>query len=407
MQSRMALKGIKVIDVTQYGAGPMCAQLLSQWGADVIKIEHPVRGDGIRGVQTGPGIVRRKEGLFNYLFEQTNMNKRSVTIDLGQKAGQEILHRLVRSADVFLAAMRSREVVKFDIEYETLKKINPRLVYALITGYGNKGPDKDNPGFDTVAYFDRSGISYTLADAQGVPPWPPVGFGDIPSGMYCACGIMVALFARERLGIGQAIYTSLFNNGVWSLAGNIMETQATHSNPPRHLRDQAENPLANYYRTRDNRFILVFHLQADLYWPRFCQAIEREDIVDDPRFNSIPSRAQNHVELIRIIDEAFAKRTFAEWKTRLSEYKLIYSPVQTPLEALDDPQARANGFFETFKHPIWGEIEVTPSPLKFSETPGSFRAPAPQFGQHTEEVLLEYGYSWDDISALKNEKVIA
>ncbi len=407
MQSKMALEGIKVIDITQWGAGPMCAQLLSQWGADVIKIEHPVRGDGVRGVQTGPGTVRRKEGNYNYLFEQTNMNKRSLGLDLESEEGHEVLHRLVAKSDVLLAAMRSREVGKFGIEYEDLKKINPRLVYALLTGYGTKGPDKDNPGFDTVAYFDRSGISYTLADSQGVPPWPPVGFGDIPSGMFCACGIMVALFVRERTGIGQAIYTSLYNCGVWSLAGNTMHTLASGENPPKRHQQTADNPLANYYRTKDNRFILMFHLQADLYWPRFCQAIEREDIVNDPRFNSIPARNQHRTELIPIIDEAMAKRTLEEWKTRLADYKLIYSPVQTPLEAFNDPQAKANEFYDTFEHPIWGQINILPSPLKFTETPGSFRSPAPEWGQHTEEVLLELGYNWDDITNLKRKKVIA
>jgi crotonobetainyl-CoA:carnitine CoA-transferase CaiB-like acyl-CoA transferase len=407
MQSRMALEGIKVIDVTQFGAGPMCAELLSQWGAEVIKIEHPVRGDAVRGMQTGPGVVKREQGFFNFLFEQVNMNKKSVTLDLSSKEGQEILYRLVATADVFLAAMRTREVAKFHIEYETLKKINPRLIYALITGFGIQGPDRDNPGFDTVAYFDRSGISYTLADSQGVPPRVPVGFGDIPSGMNCACGIMVALFAREKLGIGQAVYTSLFNSGVWSLAGNIAEAQTTHQNPARHRRDNADNPLTNYYRTKDDRYMLVFHLQADLYWPRFCQAIEREDIVNDPRFNSIPARAENRKDLIRIIDEAFARRTLEEWKNRLAELKLIFSPVQTPLEALNDPQAKANDFYTVFQHPVWGPLEMMLAPLKLTETPGSFRTPAPERGQHTEEVLLDLGYSRDEIDIFKTRKVIA
>jgi crotonobetainyl-CoA:carnitine CoA-transferase CaiB-like acyl-CoA transferase len=152
---------------------------------------------------------------------------------------------------------------------------------------------------------------------------------------------------------------------------------------------------------------LMFHLQADLYWPRFCQAIEREDIVNDPRFNSIPARSQHRTELIPLIDEAMAKRTLEEWKARLANYKLIYSPVQTPLEAFNDPQAKANDIYTTFEHPIWGQIDVVPAPLKFSETPGSFRAPAPEWGQNTEEVLLELGYNWDDITNLKDKKVIA
>ena len=407
MQSKGALDGIKVLDFTQYGAGPMCAGLLAQWGADVIKIEHPVRGDALRGLQKGTGVTKVKDQPYNYMFEQPNMNKKSITLDLAKKEGKEVLYKLVAKSDVFLAALRTREVVKFEIEYERLKSVNPRLVYALITGYGIQGAEKDSAGYDAICYFARSGITHMTSDDNGAPIWPRAGFGDIPSGMFCACGIILALYARDRLGVGQAVYTNLFNNGVWALAADTMAALATHKDPEMHKRETAINPLANYYKTKDGRWMLMFHMQSVLYWERFCNAVDLEDIINDPRFNTFEARMANCKTLIKIIDRAFAQKTLEEWKAHLAGTDLIYSAVQTPAEAVVDPQAKANNFFDTFNHPSWGPIEILTAPQKFTETPGSLRTPAPEWGQHTEEVLQELGYSWDDINSLKTKKVIA
>jgi crotonobetainyl-CoA:carnitine CoA-transferase CaiB-like acyl-CoA transferase len=407
--SKGALDGIRVVDITQYGAGPMCAEILSQWGADVIKIEHPVRGDASRGLQTGSGVTQRKEGLFNYMFEHVNMNKRSVTLDMSTPEGKDVLYKLVAKSDVFLAAMRTREVEKFEIGYETLKEYNPKLIYALLTGYGIRGKDKDEPGFDAVAFFDRSGLSSMLSGKTGCPPWPRPGLGDIPSGMYLACGIVTALFARERQGFGQAVYTSLFRNGVWSQAADTMRVIATepHVNPSPRYHETADNAIANYYRTKDDRYILIYHMQADYYWETVCKALGIEHLINDPRYNSIPARAENCVELVKILDAIFIKKTLDEWLKHFSKYKLIYSPVQTPLEAYNDPQSKANNHYLTFDHPTFGPIELCPAPIEFTETPATYQTAAPCLGQHTEEVLLDLGYNWDDIGRLKDKHVIA
>jgi len=407
MESRGALEGIRVIDVTQVGAGPMCAGILAQWGAEVIKIEHPVRGDSMRGLQSGVGTTPLKQRMYNYMFEQPNMNKKSMTLDLSRKEGQEVLHKLVKKSDVLLAAMRTRDVKKFDIEYETLKKINPRIIFALITGYGTQGEEKDSAGYDAVCYFARSGITYMTAGDDGVPVWRRAGFGDIPSGMFCACGIITALFARERIGKGQAVYTNLYNNGVWALAADTMAAQATHRVPERHKRESADNPLANYYKTKDERWILMFHLQSGQYWERFCQKLGLGELINDERFNSMEKRKENKVELIKILDKVFGEKSLAEWKKELAGSDLVYSAVQTPVEAVEDPQAWENGFYEYFDHPVWGKIELLPNPQKLTETPGRYRTPAPEWGQHTEEVLQELGYNWEDISRLKEKKIIA
>ncbi len=407
MQSRGALNGIRVVDITQWGAGPMCAGLLAQWGAEVIKVEHPVRGDAVRGLQVGAGPAGVKQGVFNWMFEQPNMNKKSITLDLASKEGQEVLHKLVAGSDVLLAALRTREIKKFDIEYEKLKKINPLLIYALITGYGTEGAEKDSPGYDAVCYFARSGITYMTADSNGVPVWPRGGFGDIPSGMFCACGIILALYARKELGIGQAVYTNLFNNGLWALGADTMSALATRQVPLMHNREKADNPLANYYKTKDNRWILMYNMQSVLYWERFCKALGLENLINDPRFSTAEMRKENNTALIQILDKVFSERTLEEWKAGLAGTELVYSPVQTPVEAIEDPQAKANHFFEFFNHPVWGQIELIPAPQKLSETPGTYRTPAPEWGQHTEEVLQELGYNWDDIQTLKIKHVIA
>ena len=405
-KSFSALEKIRVIDLTQMGAGPMAAGLLAQWGAEVIHIEHPVRGEGGRGFQQGAVSVFQQHRV-NYVWELPNLNKKSLTVDLAQKDGKEIIYRLVAKSDVFLSNLRSREMKKFEMQYKTLKKINPKIIYANLTGFGPNGPDADAPGWDSIAYFDRAGITYMLSEQGGVPISSRPAFGDFPTGMACAYGIMVALFARERLGIGQEVYTSLFNCGVWAVMFDIQGALLRHRDPPRQRRKSAPNPLSNIvYGTKDGRWIRLAMLQPDPYWPHFCQAIDQEGLENDPRFDSLQNRVKNNIALLKIIAEAFAKRTAEEWKARLAEFELSFALIQKPSEVINDPQARANDFFTLVNHPTYGPIELVLAPIKLSETPGTFRIPAPELGQHTEEILLELDYSWDEISRLRDKKVI-
>jgi CoA:oxalate CoA-transferase len=247
------------------------------------------------------------------------------------------------------------------------------------------------------------------------PGAPPVrtrpSFGDMPSAMTLACGIMVALVARERLGIGQAVDVSLFNCGVWALSVDILECLSTKQDIDPGKESAFFNPLYNFYKTKDGRWILLTRTvrpptDPDPYWQSVCQALEREDLDSDPRFNSSQKRSENALALIDVFNEAFAQKTLEEWETRLDEFGLFFAPIHKPIEVVKDPQARANNFFETFNHPVYGPIEVPGAPIKLSETPGSFRTPSPSLGQHSDEILLGLGYSRDEISSLRDKKVI-
>ena len=401
--SRSALEGYRVIDLTQYGVGPTATGLLAQWGAEVIHLES-LRGDIMRGHQVRGG-GGSKENVFSCWWQQPNMNKKSLTLDLDQKEGREVLHKLVATSDVFAANLRPYELEKFELQYETLKRINPKIIYAIFNGYGMHGPDKDKPGYDTPTFFARSGLMHLMSASDGVPVWPRAGIGDIPTGMYYACGIVVALLARERFGIGQEVYVSLFASGVWSLPIDIGEALAFHKDGEKVRRETTLNPISNSYKTKDGRWIIMYG-QSDRYWKPFCQTIERPELENDPRFDSSLNRSKNNVALIHILDEVFAGKTFEEWKRRLAKSRLVWEPVQKPTEVGEDPQARANGFFESFDFPGLGTYELIKPPQRFSETPPTFRTPAPELGQHNEELLLELGYSQGDINRLIEKKVI-
>jgi crotonobetainyl-CoA:carnitine CoA-transferase CaiB-like acyl-CoA transferase len=401
------LEGIRVIDATAFGAAPIAGAFLADWGAEVIHIEHPIRGDGTRGVQYGTGVGIFQQARVNYAMEFYNHSKKSVTLDLAQEKGREVMYRLVKTADVFVSILRPYELEKYGLEYGQLSQLNPKLIYAHLGGYGRKGPDRDRPGYDSCAFFARSGITHQLSTYCKSPIINRPALGDNMTGLALFAGVVLALLVRERLGIGQEVDVSLFNTGILSLALDIQGAILTGENVTTEPRETTSNPLRNFYQTKDKRWILLAMMQPDPYWPRFCKAIEREELERDPRFDSFEHRRKNCADLIIILDEAFATRTLAEWKERLSKFNLIFEPVQSPTEVANDPQAIANEYFSDFAHPTYGPIKIVGAPIKLSETPATIRSAAPEFSQNTEEVLLELGYSWEDILSLKDQKVIS
>jgi len=404
----LGLEGIKVIQTATVMAGPMAARLLADWGADVIKIEHPIRGSMFRNQITSMVGGGCPETDINFTLENTERNKRSITLDLSKEGGREIIHKLLETADVFVSNFRPRELEKFSLQYETVSKLNPRLVFANISGYGTKGPNRDLPGYEGISYFSRGGVLHVL-QFPGMPPNQyPLGFGDYPTGMCLAYGIMLALFIRERTGVGQEVDASLFNTAVFGLSHHIAATLVARQDWQKVERKDVDNPLAGFYLAKDGKWVRIGIVQPDLYWSRFCKAIEREDLEHDPRFESFEPRIENHAALFTILEqEVFPSKTYDEWSVRLTEAGLPWGPVQSLLDVINDPQAKANDFFVPLNHPTHGRMEVVANPIKLNKTPPTKVRPAPEFSQHTEEVLLEYGYTWENIVQFKEQGVIA
>ena len=405
----IALDGIRVLDVAQNVAVPLAARHLADFGADVIHVEHPLRGDFNRTSQAGLGGIAGVPSQINYGWENNNRNKRSITVDLSQGSGREIIYKLVETADIFLANLRPFELKKFGLEYDTLSHLNPRLIHASLNSYGKKGPEKDAPGYDLTAFWSRTAIPHMLAWPGMPPPVFISAFGDTITALALALGMMTALFVRERTGLGQEIDVSLFQTGVYvnsyAIAGTLV-TGIDYDEWRKRSRADAVNPLVNPFETKDGRWLQIAMVRPDPYWPAFCRAIEREDLEHDPRFESRESRNKNHIVMFNILEEVFRTRTLAEWKARLTEAGLPFEPMKSPLEVISDPQARANDFFVPFDHPTQGRMEVLSNPVNLSKTPATIRTPAPELGQHTEEILLELGYTQENIKAFRDTKAI-
>jgi crotonobetainyl-CoA:carnitine CoA-transferase CaiB-like acyl-CoA transferase len=409
------LEGIKVIDVSQVAAVPMTARIMADFGADVIHVEHPRMGDQFRAVLDGMGSTSGIVSDINYVWEHYNRNKKGITLDLSQNEGLEILNKMLETADVFLSNLRPYELEKFSLEYDALKKLNPRLVAGYLTGYGMKGPGRNAPAYDHTAYWARSGIPHRLISLtpalQNPGAHPPAflpAFGDHMAGMSLACGVMMALFRRERTGQGEEVNVSLFHAGAYQLSFDVAGALATGNDClKRTSTKDTPNALIGQYQTKDGRWILFCFLRPDRYWANLCQAMGREDLVHDPRFASLELMTKNRVAMIEILDEVFLSKTLDEWRPLLDEAELPWAPVQNLLEVVNDPQARANDFWVAYDHPEYGRIEGVTCPIKLGQEPDPVRMPAPEFSQHTEEILLECGYTWEDIVRFKDNGVIA
>jgi crotonobetainyl-CoA:carnitine CoA-transferase CaiB-like acyl-CoA transferase len=392
------LDGVRVLEVANWLAAPAGCALLADFGADVIKVEppggEPYRGYG--GVQTG----------FNFFFELDNRGKRGMTLDLDKPGARDVLYRLLPGMDVFVTNLLPKRREKYGLTYEELSKHRPDLIFVSVTGYGSEGPDRDRPGYDYAAYWARSGIMGMIGEPDDAPPAQRPGMGDHTTAMLVAGSTAMALLHRERTGEGQLVDVSLHNTGLWVLGIDVQTALVSKMNPPRVSRKAVPNPLWNTYQTKDERWIMCVMLVADRYWAPFCRAIEREDLRDDERFNSFAARGMNNKELIAILDEVFAGRTLEEWRPQLDGEGLIWAPAQTLTEAINDPQAEARQPFVDLEHPSQGTIRLIDTPAKFSHSRVGVRGPAPELGQHTEEVLLAAGYGWEEIAGLREDGIL-
>lgn len=402
---KMALEGIRVLDVSEAGLAPVCCRILADMGAEVIKVERTGGGDQTRGILKISGNVPIYD--INYVLEFYNMNKKGISLDLKQKEGREILYKLVEKSDVFVCNFRPHALDDLKLRYEDIKKVNPKIVYTHLSGYGLHGPEKDTGAYDFVGYWARSGVMASLGEPGTSLAFQVPGFGDNTTGMYAACAIMMALFHRERTGEGQEVCVSLLGGGIWSMGIVLSSVLATGLEYGRISRTNQSNPIFNNYECSDGRWIQLACIQGDRYWDGICNALEIDNLRNDPKYKTHELRMQNNVELIKILDKVFKQKTQKEWAERLAKENVIWTTVRTPKEVSEDPSAWAAAYFREIDHPAGKKLKVIMPPWQFSKTPTTIRRTAPEYSQHTEEILTEtLGLSWDEVTKLKDKKVI-
>jgi crotonobetainyl-CoA:carnitine CoA-transferase CaiB-like acyl-CoA transferase len=396
------LAGIRAVELGVWVAGPSAGAVLADWGASVVKIEPPA-GDPFRGLYV---VASGVELPANPPFELDNRGKRSVVLDLGTPEAREVAARLLDGADVFITNVRAAGLARLGLDYPQLAPRHPRLVYGRITGYGEQGPDADRPAYDIGAFWARAGIAAALTPPGTDPPMQRGAMGDHTAGLSLAGGIAAALLARERTGCGQLVTTSLLRIGAYVLGWDLNATLRMGIRATPFTRSTMPNPVISPYRAGDGRWFWLLGLQGQRHWPDLVRAVERPEWLDDPRFATMTARREHCAELVQEIDAIFATRTLAEWGERFDRAGMWWAPVQTTEDLVVDPQARAAGVFTEMPQAEGGPVPAVAQPLDFSDTPWAIGGPAPECGQHTEEVLLELGYDWDAIAALKERGAI-
>jgi len=398
------LEGVRVIEVANWLAAPAAAALMRDLGAEVIKIEPP-EGDAFRGFLLS-SMGYKHEFAGNYGFELDNRGKRSVTVALDKPGGPELVKRLAKDAGVFLTNLVQTRREKYGLTYEDVRAVNPRCVFASFSGYGVRGPDRARPGFDYAAFWARSGLMGLLGEPPSPPPLCRGGQGDHTTALNILAAVLAALRLRDRTGEGQHVEVTLQGTGMWTLAGDMQAALVARENPGRHVRTQPANPIWNSYQAKDGLWVLLVMPMPDPYWPKFCAAIAKPEWASDPRYDSLAKRRERSRDLTAALDAIFATRTRAEWAARMDAQGLIWAPVATLTDVINDPQAREMGWFTTIDSPVLGKFETLGTPFKMYGADVGVRGPAPAAGEHTFEELTRLGLTDEELAKLAEEGVI-
>ncbi len=397
---------MKVPEVANWVAGPSACAIMSDMGAQVIKIEHPETGDPVRGVDVSSRGVEQYSSGINSIFELLNRGKQSVAVNLESPQGQEIVQRLAAQSDVVVTNLTPHRQERYRLRYEDVSALNSRTIYLVLTVYGTEGPDRDRSGFDYAAFWARSGIMGSLGETGGPPTQQRPGMGDQTTSLALTAAIGMALYERERSGKGQRIDCSLLHTGMWVIGCDIMAALKTHQPAERVPRNDVGNPLFNFYQTTDGNWLQLVMIESERFWNGFCKALGLEEFTSDSRFDSHVKRVEHSKELVEIIENQFASASFDHWAAGLDEQRCIWAPVQTLDQVIDDPQVQANDYTTTLSHAEEGEFKILNTPIKYGRTPGKPTTTAPELGQHTETKLLDLGYTWDELVNLKEQGAI-
>jgi crotonobetainyl-CoA:carnitine CoA-transferase CaiB-like acyl-CoA transferase len=395
------MDGVRVLEVAAWTYVPAAGAVLAEWGADVIKIEHPRSGDPQRALVSS-GLVPTGPGGVNHMIELPNRGKRSVGLDLATPEGHDVLLQIAATSDVFLTSFLPQIRRKLAIELEDIREANPDIIYVRGSGQGQRGPEGERGGYDGCAFWARSVADIATPQGQEWPSnQPGAAFGDLMGGLTIAGGISAALFHREKTGEAAVVDSSLMALGMWATSASVMAAGLFGlAKMPPHDRRKPANPLVNMYRTSDGRFLSLIMLQADRFWGETVRAIGRPDLAEDPRYCDSAARAQHMEACIDELDATFATRTFEEWRDVLMGISGVWAPVLNAGELLEDEQALANGYVLPVEAQSGATFRMVPSPLQFDETPPDL-VRAPDHGEQTDEVLLELGLDMDAILDLK------
>jgi crotonobetainyl-CoA:carnitine CoA-transferase CaiB-like acyl-CoA transferase len=392
------LEGIKVVEMGVWVAGPSCGAVLADWGAEVLKIEPP-EGDPCRGLMASLGVP------VNPVFEQDNRGKRSMALDLGNSEGAAIAQQLVNEADVFVTNMRPRALEKHGLGYDACAERNRRLVYCQVGGYGPDTSEANRASYDVGAFWSRAGVALSLVPPGNDPPQQRGGMGDHMTGANAAGAISAALFARERTGKGQRVAVSLLRVGAYMMSWDLNARLRLGLASEPYDRHHAVNPIINTFKAGDGKWFMLLLLQADRHWPDLIRAVEAPHLAADPRFVDIPSRYAHAPALVAELDRIFEQKSYAEWAGIFDREDVWHAPMQTIDEVARDPLAEEAGVFVELQSPD-GPLRQVATPADFRGTPLAPERWAPELGQHTEEVLLEMGYDWEEIAGLKEAGAI-
>jgi crotonobetainyl-CoA:carnitine CoA-transferase CaiB-like acyl-CoA transferase len=394
------LKGLKVIEQTQALAGPYCAMMLGDLGADVIKIERPGVGDQSR--QWAPPYI----GDQSCYYLAVNRNKRGIALNVATAEGQEMVHQMIKDADIFMTNLATSEALKkYSLDYEKLSEINPKLIYASISGYGRTGPRAGQPGYDLVSQAE-SGTMALTGDVDRGPMRFPTPIADMTCGLFTLVGILSALHARNESGKGQFLDMSLQEGQITWLENYAGEYFATDEDPPRRgNRHPQVVPYEAVQGSDGSWFILG--VGSDNLWQIFCKYVNRDDLANDSRFETNAKRIENYESLLPAVRELIKERTTDEWLTALKEAGVPSGRINTTEEALSDPHVLERGMIIELEHPVLGIVKSIATPVHMSDTPLSYRMHPPQLGEHTDEIMKEMGFGEEQIAAFHEQGVVA